>query len=88
MKRLLKILFIIIAVVIVIALLGFFLPKQVHVERSANIHAAPATVYALTNNLKTYDQWMPWNRIDPDMKKQYAEQTTGAGAWYTLGQQK
>ena len=61
----------------------FLLPRHVHVDRSVSISAPPAKVFSIVNDLKTYDDWMPWNRVDPNMKKQYGDKTTGPGAWYT-----
>ncbi len=52
------------------------------VERTALINASPGAVYGLLVNLKTYDSWMIWNQIDPNMKKQYGDTTEGSGAWY------
>ena len=82
MKALLKVLLWIAGFAIVLLLVGFFLPKNVKIARTATIHAKPAAVFNLLNNLSTYDQWMPWNRLDPLWKVQYASQTSGAGAWY------
>jgi Polyketide cyclase / dehydrase and lipid transport len=83
MSVLLKILLWIIGIVAILAVVGFFLPRRVHIERSAAINATPSTLYSVVNDLKTYDNWMPWNRMDPNMQKQYSASTTGPGAYYT-----
>ena len=80
LKRLLMVIVVLIVLVVVIA---FFLPKNVRVERSTSTKASPEAVYGYLNNLKTYDEWMPWNKLDPNMKKTYGDKTEGQGAWYS-----
>ncbi len=82
MKAIIKVFFWLIAVVVILLLVGFFLPKNVKIERTATINAKPEAVYALLNDLTTYDKWMPWNQLDPQWKVEYSPQTSGAGAWY------
>jgi uncharacterized protein YndB with AHSA1/START domain len=82
MKAIFKILLWLVGVVIILFLAGFFLPKNVHIERTASINAKPEAVYHLLNDLTTYDKWMPWNQMDPNWKVEYAAQKTGKGAWY------
>lgn len=83
MKLFKRILLGLVILIVFLVIIAFFLPKMVYIERTATINAPPASVYALLSNLKTYDDWMTWNRIDPLMKKQYGDTTAGAGAWYT-----
>jgi hypothetical protein len=63
-------------------LISFFLPSQVHVERTAEIKAKPDTLFALINNLKSWNQWNPWNGMDPNWKLTYAGPESGVGAFY------
>jgi len=83
MRVLLKILLWIVGIAALLAVVGFFLPRNVRVVRNTSINANPTTVYNIVNDLKTYDNWMPWNKIDPAMKKEFGPSTTGEGAWYT-----
>ncbi len=62
---------------------GFFLPNTIAVERTATIAAPADAVHALLNDMKTYDRWMTWNQMDPNMKKVYGPQSAGLGAWYS-----
>ena len=80
LKRLLVFLVVLIVLLVIVA---FFLPKNVHVERSVTSKASPEAVYGYLNNLKTYDEWMPWNKIDPNMKKTWGDKSEGQGAWYS-----
>lgn len=73
-------------VVIVVALLciGFLLPRDVHVERSAAIDAPVDVVFPLVNDLRQWQRWTPWGKDrDPTVEVTYGEPTAGKGAWYT-----
>ena len=74
---------ILVCVTAVLLLVSFFLPSNIHVERSMQINARPETVFAYLNNLKTYDKWMPWNQMDPNWKVAYGTKTEGKGAWFS-----
>ena len=71
------------ALLLLLILVSFFLPGTVHIERSKVIKAPPATVFSLVNNLRTYDDWMPWNRKDPGMQQTFGDKDAGAGASYS-----
>ena len=84
MKFLKRLLTIIVVLVAVLLLVSFFLPSKVHVERSLQMNGVkPASVFAQLNDMKKYDNWMPWNQKDPDMKKTWGDKTAGAGASYS-----
>lgn len=83
MKFLKKLLVFLVVLILLLVVIAFFLPKKIHVERTATTKASPEAVFACLNNLKTYDEWMPWNKIDPNMKKTYGDKTDGEGAWYS-----
>jgi effector-binding domain-containing protein len=82
MKIIVKLVFWLIGVIVVLLLVGFFLPRNEKVERTVTVNARPEAVYNLLNDLTTYDKWMPWNQLDTQWKVQYAPQTSGVGAWY------
>jgi uncharacterized membrane protein len=83
MKAIRKIFLWLLGIAALLFIVGFFLPKSVSVERTTTINAGPEAVYALLNNMKSYDKWMTWNQMDPAMKKVYGPQTAGVGAWYS-----
>lgn len=62
--------------------IGFFLSDKAHVERSANIDAPPATVFALVNSFRQFDKWSPWADKDPAMKVVRSGPEYGVGAHY------
>src|SRR5437763_2161 len=82
MKIIFRIILWLVVIFAVVCLIGFLLPKSTYVERTVIMNTSPHTVYALANNLKTYDKWMPWNQLDPNWKVLYSPKTEGEGAWY------
>lgn len=59
---------------------GFALPSDVHVERAITIDAPSEQVFAQISDLKAWDAWSPWAKIDPN-----AQMTvTGAGVGQTM----
>lgn len=58
-------------------------PATFHVERTVSTAAAPATVYAVINDLHRFPEWSPWQKLDPDMKITHEGPPSGVGATYT-----
>jgi hypothetical protein len=56
------------------------LPRAVHVERSVDVARPPAAVFPLVNSLHGFNQWSPWNGLDPQMKLDYSGPDSGVGA--------
>lgn len=55
-----------IVLVLLVGLVGFFLPAEAHVERQIDI-AAPATeVYDVITDFRQFNEWSPWADLDPD----------------------
>jgi hypothetical protein len=80
LKSILKILA---GMVVLILIISFFLPSQIHVERTGLVKNNPETVFKLVNNLPDWEKWSPWHHIDPNMKIQYGEVKEGKGAYYS-----
>jgi hypothetical protein len=72
-------------IVVVVAFLAFAAtrPDRYHVERSASIAAPPAVVFAELEDLRRWSAWSPWDKIDPNMKKEYSGPERGVGASYS-----
>src|SRR5687768_12905717 len=83
MKILKTIGIVLVAVIVLCLVISFFLPSKVTVERSRVLKAKPGAIYAQITNLKTWNNWMPWNKIDPNMQITYGEKTEGTGAQYS-----
>jgi len=60
-----------------------FLSREVVVERSLVIPAPQALVFEQVNNLKQWELWSPWHKIDPKMELTYGDKTVGTGASYS-----
>ena len=46
------------------------------------MQAPPEVVFAALNDFRRWEQWSPWNDLDPEMKKTYSERSAGKGATY------
>jgi uncharacterized protein YndB with AHSA1/START domain len=57
-------------------------PNTYHVERKATIAASPETVFPMINNLHTWQEWSPWEHLDPNMKREFSGPDAGVGAAY------
>lgn len=77
MKSLVRI---VVLLVIIIAAVGFFLPRNVHVERSATIDAPIGTVYTVLNSYRLFNRWSPWAALDPNTKYEVSGPASGVGA--------
>jgi effector-binding domain-containing protein len=83
MKKLKNFLIGLLIVALALLIVAFFLPRQVHVERSGTIEAPPKVVFNQVNNLHTWEKWAVWNQIDPEMKVEFENTGVGEGAAYT-----
>ncbi len=83
MKILKKIGIGLLGLILLLVIISFFLPSKVHVSRSLEMKAKPETVFALVNNLKAWDQWSPWHKIDTNSKMVYSDIVEGTNAFYT-----
>lgn len=64
----------------VLILIGLVLPSSVHVERSVAINSPPGAVFAMVNDIRKFNQWSPWARVDPKTQYTFEGPPTGAGA--------
>ena len=80
MKSFLKV---IAVIIVLILLIGVLLPSATHVERTAIIKGNPESVFKLINNLKDWEKWSPWHKIDPKMVIVYSDTVEGVGGSYS-----
>ncbi len=76
-KLVLALLAVLVALLVAVA---FLLPRQVHVERAIVIQARPATVFALVDGFKRFNEWSPWAGLDPTATTTYEGPAFGRGA--------
>jgi hypothetical protein len=78
-----KILFALVGVIILLIIIGFFLPGSIEVTRTITINAPAQSSFEEVNNLERWKNWSYWNTLDPAMKVTYGDPTSGTGAWYS-----
>ncbi len=66
--------------VLVLAVVGFFLPASVHIERSITIDRPTTLVFDLVNTLRRFNDWSPWYPRDPQAQFRYEGPESGVGA--------
>ncbi len=70
-----------IAVIAVIFIaIGMVLPREVTVERTAEINAPAEKIWPYVNNLKATEEWSPWLGMDPNVQTVYGDIAEGVGA--------
>ncbi len=76
----LKKIFIALAVgLLLVSVIGMFLPSKRYLERSITIHAPSSIVFAEVNSLKKWEKWSPWQDIDPHAVTKYEGPEAGIG---------
>jgi hypothetical protein len=82
-KSLLKTILIALAALMAIFLtVVAFQPSHFRVARSILVDASPAAVFPHVNQLKNWEAWNPWGKVDPEMKLTYDGPAGGVGASY------
>jgi len=57
-------------------------PAGFRIERSTRISAPAPVIYALVTDFRLWDEWSPWAKLDPAMKKSLSGAAQGKGAIY------
>ena len=57
-------------------------PDTYRVERSAVVGAPPEVVFAYVNDFRRWEQWSPFEKMDPLMRKTYEGPSSGVDARY------
>ena len=52
------------------------------VVRETHIDADPARVHALINDFRQWQQWSPWEGLDPALQREYSGADSGVGSHY------
>ena len=83
MKRFLKKTGIWIGIIILALLLfGFLLPREINVSRSITVAAPIDRVFEQVNDLRNWEKWSPWKRMDPTMVMTFSNPPVGQNAFY------
>ncbi|MBZ0207981.1 MAG: SRPBCC family protein [Flavobacteriales bacterium] len=57
-------------------------PDTVHYERSIVINASPERIIPHIEDFHKWSAWSPWEKLDPQMKREYSGAASGPGAKY------
>jgi hypothetical protein len=75
------ILCVVLGVVVVLAVIGFLLPREVTVERSIGIDRPGEAIYPWVADLRKWPEWSVWNATeDPTLAYTYSGADSGQGA--------
>jgi len=75
-----KILFVLVAIVLVFVIVVALQPSDYRVARATTIAAPAAEVFAEVNDLHKWEAWSPWAKLDPDAKMTFSGPDAGEGA--------
>lgn len=75
-----KIGLLLVALLILLTLVSFFLPPRYEVERSIVIKAPVADIFQQVNDFKNWEKWSPWMEVDPNLALTYGHTHKGKGA--------
>jgi effector-binding domain-containing protein len=75
-----KILTILVAVLVLLAVVGLLLPRHAHVQRSVSIERPASLIYATVNSFVLFPKWSPWQDLDPNMTQLTEGPREGVGA--------
>jgi effector-binding domain-containing protein len=75
-----KILTVLMVIVVLIAVVGFILPRHAMVQRSVTINRPPSLIYATVNSFVLFPKWSPWQDLDPNMHQTTQGPRDGVGA--------
>ncbi len=71
---------VLLAIVVVILIVGFMLPRQVTVERSVTIDQPAEVIFEVLSDFRHFSQWSPWHEADPDAGYRIEGPPSGVGA--------
>jgi Polyketide cyclase / dehydrase and lipid transport len=77
-----KVILILLTAIVVLAIVVAMQPADFRVERSATMSAPPQAVFVQVDDLRKWEAWNPWQKLDPAMKMTYAGPPSGPGASY------
>jgi uncharacterized protein YndB with AHSA1/START domain len=69
-------------ILLALILFSFLLPKEVTVSRSITVNAPVDRVFDQVNDLRNWEKWSPWKRMDTTMAITFSNPPVGQGAYY------
>lgn len=82
MRSVIELILAIVATIVVLMLIGLFLPGggKGHVERSIIIERPPSHVFDVLNSFKRFNEWSPYAKTDPNASYSFEGPDKGQGA--------
>lgn len=74
------IIYILVAIVVLVIILAMIAPKTYDVSRSIKVNQSVPVVFEYLKYLKNQDNWSPWGKRDPNMKKEFVGSDGEIGA--------
>jgi uncharacterized protein YndB with AHSA1/START domain len=68
------------AVVVIFLVVAATRPTDFRVSRTATIAAPPVAVFEQVNNLRNWNAWSPWAKLDPTARNTFEGPAAGVGA--------
>jgi hypothetical protein len=57
-------------------------PAQFRILRKRAMKVDPSAVFAMINDFHQWERWSPWDKIDPNLARNYSGNASGVGAKY------
>ncbi len=73
-------LYILAGIVLLVIILGIVAPKSYEVSRSIDVKQNIYKTFEYLKSLKSQDEWSPWGKRDPNMKKEFTGTDGEVGA--------
>ena len=77
------ILLVLLGLIVLLVVVVSLQPSDFRYSRSIAIAAKPEAVFPHVNELKQWDDWSPWAKLDPNMQEEYGDPPSGKGAWHS-----
>lgn len=72
----------IVALVAILAAVASTKPDKMELARSITINAPAERIYPLIANFRRWNDWSPWDKIDPNLERRFDGPEEGPGAHY------
>ncbi|TCR68767.1 SRPBCC family protein [Bosea sp. BK604] len=68
--------------IVVVLILAAMKPDTFSLQRSLAMNAPPERVFPLINDFKNWARWSPWEKLDPNLRRNYDGAPAGVGSVY------
>jgi uncharacterized protein YndB with AHSA1/START domain len=72
----------VLAILIVILMMAAMKPNSFTISRSIAIDAPPEKIAGLITDFHQWQSWSPWEKLDPNMQRNFSGAAKGVGAVY------